>query len=391
MKWNQQLVKVNNKQLILETIKECAPISRADISQQLGLTKGTVSSLVNELLEAKICYEVGPGESSGGRRPVMLLFNERAGYSIGIDLGVNYILAVLTDLNGVIVQEMIKAIRKTNFAEIMIILKEMIHNLIHSSPKSHYGVIGIGIGVPGIVNNNGEILLAPNLGWKNIKLKQEIENEFNLPVIIENEANAGAFGEKNLGAGKNYENLIYISAGIGIGVGLILNSELYRGSEGFSGEMGHMIIKVDGHKCRCGSIGCWELYASENALINQAAAYLTNTEETTLEQLIDIAREKEDINNLFIEIGKYLGIGINNIANTFNPQQIIIGNRLAMAKDLLIDPIIETVNNFTLKHNQKNLKISFSDLSIYSSALGVSVYSIENFLKADLHDTNTSV
>jgi hypothetical protein len=104
MSWNQQLVKLSNKARILQTIKGQAPISRADLSIQLGLAKGTVSSLVNELIDEKMCYELGPGKSSGGRRPVMLLFNERAGYSIGIDLGVNYILGVLCDLSGNIVR-----------------------------------------------------------------------------------------------------------------------------------------------------------------------------------------------------------------------------------------------------------------------------------------------
>src|SRR5690606_14554048 len=131
------------------------------------------------------------------------------------------------------------------------------------------------------------ILLAPNLGWTDINLKAEIESEFRLPVIIDNEANAGAYGEKRFGAGKNYENLIYVSAGIGIGVGFILQNSLYRGAEGFSGEMGDMVIDIDGKECSCGSKGCWELYASEQALLNQAKNF--NQEDLNLESLVDMA------------------------------------------------------------------------------------------------------
>ncbi|MCT8137096.1 ROK family transcriptional regulator [Anaerobacillus sp. CMMVII] len=385
MSWNQQLVKLNNKSLVLQSIKDHGPLSRADISQRLGLTKGTVSSLVTELLNEQLCYETGPGESSGGRRPVMLVFNQTSGYAIGIDLGVNYILGVLTDLNGNITNEQTIYLNKTNYDDTLIAIKKIIRNLISRAPDSVYGVVGIGIGVPGIVNKLGEILLAPNLGWKNTKLQEQIEQEFQLPVIIDNEANAGAYGEKCFGAGRDFEDIIYISAGIGIGVGFILNNELYKGKNGFSGELGHMIIQVNGRECSCGSKGCWELYASEKALLLEARQVDSSmSEELSLEHLIDLAPTNHEVQELFQHVGHYLGIGINNIINTFNPEQIIIGNRLAMAKEWLDSPLKQVVESYTLKQHQANLEITFAELSIYSSALGVSAYAAENFLRSDL-------
>lgn len=387
MSWNQQLVKVNNKSLVLQTIKDHGPLSRADISQRLGLTKGTISSLVNELLNAYLCYETGPGESSGGRRPVMLLFNQSSGYSIGIDLGVNYILGILTDLSGNIVHEDKYHFHTTSYENIVVEIKKLIQYLITNCPVSNYGVVGIGIGVPGIVDKQGVILLAPNLKWKNNDLQKDIKKEFKLPVIIDNEANAGAYGEKFFGAGRNFEDVIYISAGIGVGVGFILKNELYRGMNGFSGEMGHMIIQTDGKECSCGSRGCWELYASEKALLHEAKLILDSQlkqEELTLENLIELAKTNNKIKDLFTHVGNYLGIGINNIINTFNPEQIIIGNRLAMAKPLLEKPLKQIIKSFTLKQHQVNLEITFAELSIYSSALGVSAYATEHFLKSDL-------
>ena len=385
MTWNQQLVKMKNKSRVLQTIIEQSPLSRADISQHLGLTKGTVSSLVNELIDEKICSETGPGKSSGGRRPVMLLFNEKAGYAIGIDLGVNYILGVITDLSGNIVNENLKHMNSMRYEETILVIKEVIQSLVDSAPDSPYGVVGIGIGVPGIVNKEGSnILLAPNLGWTDINLKAEIESEFHLPVIIDNEANAGAYGEKRFGAGKNYENLIYVSAGIGIGVGFILQNSLYRGAEGFSGEMGHMVIDIDGKECSCGSKGCWELYASEQALLNQAKN--SKQEDLNLESLIDMAEVDEEVKDVFRHIGRGLGIGINNIINTFNPEQIIIGNRLAIARELLSESIMEVVRNRSLRFNQENVNITFAELTIYSAALGASAYATESFLNSDLEE-----
>ncbi|PGT81459.1 ROK family protein [Bacillus sp. AFS040349] len=374
--WNQHLVKKNNKALVLQLIMHREPISRADIAQISGLHKATVSSLVNELLEEELIYESGPGESSGGRRPVILHFNKVAGYSIGIDIGANYVLSVLTDLKGNIVLENNHTVTQTPYPTIMNLVKSMIHSLMTNLPQSRYGVVGIGVGVPGIVNKEGTVLLAPNLGWKNSDLKQDLEELFEVPVIVENEANAGAFCEQKFGAGKDYENMVYISAGIGIGVGIFLNRELYQGKNGFSGEMGHMIIDMNGKPCNCGSKGCWEAYASEHALLEQAGS--------SIETVLELAKNHDQTaQGLFKEVGKYLGIGINNIINTFNPDQVIIGNRLALAREWIEEPIKTTIENHTLTHHQNELQLDFSKLEQYSTVLGVSAFAVENFIKED--------
>ncbi|MDG5471856.1 ROK family protein [Jeotgalibacillus sp. ET6] len=381
--WNQHVVKKGNKSLVLQYIKKNTPISRADIAKATGLNKSTVSSLVSELLEENLIYESGPGESSGGRRPVMLYFNGQAGFSIGVDLGVNYLLGILTDLNGKIIYEEKSYFSQLTFKEIENKLFELINSLLQSTPSCTYGVIGIGIGVPGAVNKDGEILHAPNLKWENIKLKEIVENQFSLPVTIENEANAGAYGEKRFGSGKEAENLVYVSAGTGIGVGLILNGSLYQGNNGFSGEMGHMTIDINGPDCTCGNHGCWELYASEKALLAKAGN-LENGRELDLEGLITLAGRHAEAADLFKEIGMYLGVGINSIIHTFNPDHVIIGNRLGSAKAFLEAPILEYIKDHSHWFHQKDLQISFSKNSTYAAALGVTAFAVENFLQIDL-------
>ncbi|MEW9052868.1 MAG: ROK family protein [Neobacillus sp.] len=372
--WNQQVVKKNNKALVMQLIMEKSPISRADISQISGLHKTTVSSLVNELIEEELIFESGPGESSGGRRPVILHFNKDAGYTIGIDIGVNYVLCLLTDLNGRILFEKMEFVNRTPYPTILSKVQNTVTAMLEELPKSRYGIIGIGVGVPGIVNKQGSILLAPNLGWSNIDLKKDLEDLFQVPVSIENEANAGAFGEQQFGAGQESENIIYISAGIGIGVGIIVNKELYQGKNGYSGEIGHMIINFNGKPCSCGSRGCWETYASENALLELA-------ETESLESLIKSAENNnETAHKLFMEIGTYLGFGINNIINTFNPEQVIIGNRLALARHWIELPIRKTIESHTLTHHQKEMHLDFSQLGKYSTALGVSAFVVERFI-----------
>ena len=382
--WNQHVVKKKNKEMVLQTIIALAPLSRADIAQRSGLNKATVSSLVGELIQEELIYESGTGESSGGRRPVMLLFNERAGYSIGIDIGVNYIFGIVTDLMGNVIHEKNHTIHKPlSFDQQIQLVIETIDTLIAQTPDSKYGVIGIGIGVPGIVDNHGKVLLAPNLKWKDINLVNMLKREFDYPILVENEANAGAYGEKRFGAGQESNHILYVSAGIGIGVGFILNGELFRGNNGYAGESGHMTIVKNGQKCECGNAGCWEAYASEHSLLKQAKEY-THLADATLEEMIRFAGKKdEDTIQLFQGIGSYMGTGITNLIKTFNPELVIIGNRLAKAQDWIEKPILESVQDELLPFHQTDMKIKFSKLSTYSTALGVAAFTIEEFLKVD--------
>src|SRR5690606_7661985 len=156
------------------------------------------------------------------------------------------------------------------------------------------GIVGIGIGVPGLIDKDSSVLLAPNLGWKNSSIRKEIEATFRIPVIVENEANAGAYGEKVFGLGKDVDNLVYISAGIGIGTGIIIGGELYRGYNGFSGEFGHMTIQINGDECRCGNQGCWELYASEQFLQEKYSDQVNN-HEYLFENLLEDAEKNNSL------------------------------------------------------------------------------------------------
>lgn len=305
------LMKKLNKSIVLETIIADAPVSRAAISEITGLNKATVSNLVHELIDSQLVCETGPGESSGGRKPVMLLFNNEAGHAVGIDLGVNYILTVLTDLQGAIKKERRVPLERMDFEYVWQELTDSIRWAIDGAPPSPYGIVGIGIGVPGLINDEGEVLSAPNLKWRKIDLKGRLEQAFQLPIVIENEANAGAIGERSFGDTRHAKNMIYVSAGIGIGVGIIVNNAIYRGFSGFSGEMGHMTIHMEGVPCTCGNRGCWELYASENALLNEAMRRLGDEiehygGEPTLDMLITRA-EKGDtrVIELFEQVGNY--------------------------------------------------------------------------------------
>ena len=214
--------------------------------------------------------------------------------------------------------------------------------------------------------------------WREVPLKAILEEKFNLPTVIDNEANVGAQGEQKYGVGKGIKNQLYLSVGYGIGSGLILNKELYKGAFGFSGEVGHLSIEHDGKQCTCGNLGCWELYASEKALLEEA-------KELGLLQIDDIIVEAEKGNEaviaLLTKMGYYLGVGIANLTNTFNPESIVLGNQFSKLEKWLLPEIKKTVNQRSLNFHREELNILSSKLKEKSAVLGAAYYAIERFFE----------
>ncbi|MCC2685237.1 MAG: hypothetical protein K0R75_2136 [Paenibacillaceae bacterium] len=396
---DQYLMKKINKTIVLETIMRCSPISRAQISDMSGLNKSTVSSLVNELIEERLVEDTGPGASSGGRKPFMLEFHQKAGFAVGIDLGVNYIMAVLADLRGTVIQECYRPLSNREPESAVLQLRSAIEDMMAVAPASHYGIVGVTIGVPGIVDDDGTgrgtVLFAPNLAWENIDLVSMLQplRGFTGPIAICNEANAGAVGELHFGAARDVRDMIYISVGMGIGAGVILGRELYLGSSGFSGEAGHVSIRQDGAPCTCGNMGCWELYASEKALLEQAAklpgiplsdlAGGAGGGGLELSTLVHLAEGGNvEVIRLFEEIGEALAVGVVNMMNLFNPQLIVIGNRFAALERWLGEPLRRAIERRSPPYLRRTLTVAFSHLGTRSAALGAAHLAIAQFFAA---------
>ncbi|MEH7081725.1 ROK family transcriptional regulator [Neobacillus drentensis] len=377
---DQILVKKMNQKVLLNEIVSNSPISRARLSEITGLNKSTVSSQVNTLIEKKLIFEIGQGQSSGGRKPVMLVFNKNAGYSIGIDIGVDSMNGILTDLKGNIVVDQYHQLEKPSFDRNKDVLFSMIKELSNQIPESPYGLIGIGICVPGLVSTEQKVIFTPNVDWNyQLDLKADIEKEFQVPVFIENEANAGAYGEKVFGAAKNYENLIYVSVGTGIGIGIVINHDIYRGVNGIAGEMGHLTIDYNGLKCSCGNKGCWELYASEKALLH---TFQQTNRFNSSQELIHLANQNDpDILMALQNFGFYLGIGLTSILNTFNPQAVIIRNDIVEALPMVMNSIRNSISSRSNDQFSNSQELFLSSLGKNAPALGTSSIVIEHFLE----------
>ncbi|WP_223588135.1 ROK family protein [Neobacillus bataviensis] len=377
---DQNDIKLHSQKIILSTIIKNYPISRAKLSEITNLNKATVSLQAHSLIKKHLISEIGMGVSSGGRKPILLVFNKNAGYAIGVELAANYILSILIDLEGNKVFSDYFEFVNESMETLNSILIERIRMVVNHAPESPYGIIGIGVGVHGFVNENQTVVFTPHSNWDKVDIKDLLEEQFTFPVFIDNEANAGAFGEKLYGEIKNSDNSIYVSVGTGIGLGIIVNNKLYRGSDGVSGEMGHMSIEFNGKKCGCGNQGCWELYASESAFFKNLSKIKNGVEMTHEKANKMILENDRDILMEIEKFGHFLGIGLTNMINTFNPDAIILRSNLIEANPIILKSIKKAVSKRVSRYIPLKNEIFISQLNRNAAALGAASFMIKKFL-----------
>jgi len=364
-----------NLALILKTLYSAAPLSRAALAAQTGLNKATVSSLVKDLLDLGYALEAGVDASSSdvGRPAINLEPNPDAGYTIGMEIGVDFISVIVVDFVTDIVTRRYESTHKLYNQQAILdralmLLKESYEFV----QKRERPLFGIGIGVPGLVDvADGRLLFAPNLGWRDISLKEMIEAQFPVPVFVANEANLAALGESTFGAGIDSNFMVYISSGVGLGGGIVLNGNLLQGATGFAGEIGHMTVERNGRQCNCGNKGCWETVASLQALFRRIEEAIQNGQSSPIADMIDhdfsrlsiqliveAARQDDPVVLAALrETGEWLGIGIANLLNIINPQQVILGGPLSAAASFLLPVIREIINQRAWPWVQENVEI----------------------------------
>lgn len=380
-----QLMKSLNRSLVLTTIRNEGPISRADIAKRIALTPPTVTNIVNELLEEKFIVESEVGASSGGRKPILLKLNSQSFSIIGIDVGGNTIKSLLTDLDANMIRENRRSMPPRPDAETFLAeLHQSVSDLIGSA-GSERPVIGIGIGMHGLVNPvEGVSVFAPNLHLRNVHIRDALEGAFGLPVYVENDVVAMALGEQWFGGGQETDHFICVNIGVGVGAGIILNRQIFRGSSYSAGEIGHTTVDLNGPRCNCGNYGCLQTLVSGPAIAesvqNEIAlgrrSKLQPSASGSLQSITGelVCRAAEEGDELAIEAfrkaGRLLGISLTNMIHTLNPQKIILGGGVAQAGPLLTGPLAETVKERALESSVRHLKIEASRLGNRATAIG---------------------
>lgn len=394
---DQESIRRVNTALVLNALRLHAPISRAELAKLTNLNRSTISNIINALMDDGLVDELELMESKIGRPGIALTLRPDGGAVIGVEIGVGFVSVILTDfVANILWRELTECSPSKPQLEIIAKAEKSIDQAISFAEKKHLRILGIGLGVPGLVNEQkGELLFAPNLGWRDVPLRLMWNQRFHLPLYVENEANLGALGEYYYGVGQNVDKFVYLSSGVGLGGGIIIDGKLFKGGRGFAGEIGHIQRDPQGELCGCGRIGCWETQVGPRAVLNRVRRSLEsnhdgslskytdgNIENLTFKQVVDCALKGDKICfNALEEVGRNLGAGIADLANIFNPQMIVIGGAFSSGREILLPILEETISHETLDAVKEDLKIVFSEHGADACVLGAIAIVLDDILR----------
>lgn len=379
---NAVYMKQDNRKNILKIIHG-KQTSRADLARKTGLTRASISGIVDDLINQGLVIETGVKESASGRKPVELGLNVDYLYFLGVSIRYDYCLIGLSNVNGLVIEEDRHDFSELSSAEeglriIIDSLKKIIANNV-----SDQELLGIGVSSPGPVDiHRGVILNPPTLElWQGFSIVEKLEHEFNLPVFLDRDAVASALMEKNYGKGRKYKSYIQIDiTNNGIGCGIVIDNKIYRGVDGLGGEFGHMSIDYEGRPCRCGSVGCLEAYASIEAVLDEL-------DDSDVESWKDIVVRSKD-NEAFVQIirneAHLLGIGIVNVMNLFELEAVILSGEVVFEPYLLITELRQFINKRSITRTMKSIDVLVSEQDYNLHAVSSAAVVLEKLFSGEL-------
>lgn len=336
---NRQLIRDINRNLILNLIKSRGPISRSELAQVSGLSPAAITGITGDFVASGLVEESGEGESRGGRRPVLLRLNHRAGFVVGLKLMEEAVTCAVTDLDAQVLHHQVTPLpgeEEHSLESILPLLIQAIEDTLAASGVDVERVLGIGIGMAGVVDGNtGTCRYSPFFGWRDVQIAEPIATHFDLPVYLENDVNTLTIAEQWFGYGHDVDHFAVVTVGRGVGAGLVVNGQIVRGAFGGAGEFGHIPLTADGPLCDCGKHGCLEALASDPAVLRRAAAGLAGGVESqlagrgralTMEEIAAAAAAGDAFaQELLRDAGHWLGVGVATLINLLNPQLVIVG------------------------------------------------------------------
>jgi glucokinase-like ROK family protein len=381
-----------NYQMALRTIYLNGPMSRLDLSELSELSPSTVTNLTSEMFDDGVLIEMGTEESLGGRPRTIIDINPGYGYLVGVDLGETLVQLELFDLKRrklATARQPVSAADNSPEAYTRII-SQNIQKLISDSGTRREEILGVGVGVPGVTEHNGQVnVAAPMWNWQAIPLQEMLETELELPVYIDNGAKAMALAESWFGAERGIKDMVVILLGNGIGAGVITKGHLYRGSTNSAGEWGHTKIVLDGRACRCGSEGCLEAYVGAPGILEtygdlsrMSPGLNVQDPLVNLSEIVRAYRLNDPLACQTLEkTAQMLGAGIANLVNLFNPEKIVIGGWAGlMIGEVVLDEIKGYVKKYSLPLSASKLQIGLCQFGEDAICIGAACLVLEEFL-----------
>ncbi len=367
--------------------------SRQDLSVATGLSAGTVTNVIRELLDEGIVIETGLAESGGGRPRAMLGMNPGYGYVIGVDVGETRTRVELFDLT-------MTERAKTEYPldpyrhDVDVVVAQILSGLdavLADSGADPGQVLGVGIGVPGIIEQGPEVLVhGQTYNWDAVPLEQLLRAgplpAPGWPLFFDNGAKTMGQAELWFGAGRGARNAVVILVGSGVGASLISGGTTYRGATSSAAEFGHIMVVANGRQCRCGSTGCLEAYAGAEAILERYGRPMAGgDQEAALAELIAAADTSVLAAAILEETSQYLGAGIGSLINLLNPERVIIGGWAGLQlSGTLLPAIRESTKAHSLRHPFAATSIGLGQLGPWAVALGAATLPMESFLNGSL-------
>ncbi|HNW39021.1 MAG TPA: ROK family protein [Candidatus Omnitrophota bacterium] len=384
---------------ILGLLRRRGPISRSDISQEMGINVVSISNYIDDFIKYNLVYEKELDVSEGGRRPVLLDLNPRAGYAIGVGLNLMNMVGLLVDLKGNIITKTRIARPQASVKEVSECLLEIVREILRRSKGYVENIKGIGVGIAGLINKKDGSIHWPQkmdhyytYASVDLPLKGLMEREFDLPTLIENDATSACFGEHWFDLNENYKNVLYMFSGVGCG--MIINGELYRGAQGYAGEVSVYNYKdQDLFNCDNGKPCFVKRWDIDLGIIQDVKKILRADKQKADEffDLISGNMESLDLKNIFLaarsknivasaaldRAAKRLGIKIAYLVNLLNPQVVVIGGGFEESGEDFLNMVRSTVGDWAFREATGNLKIVYSQLRENAVAMGAASLVLE--------------
>jgi len=339
---SRRLIREINQSLVLGIVRDQGPISRTEIAQIAGLSPATITDISGVLIEQGLIYEHEAGVSTGGRRPILLALNRQAGLVLGAKLTDREIVSALIDLDAEIVDRQTATLGGDGSLEhVVAVLAGLVAELRSRHPGRR--TFGLGLGLAGVVDRrSGVCRFSPYFRWHDVPLGRLLEERLGLPVVLDNDVNTLTLAEQWFGAGAGVADFLVVTLGRGVGMGMVLDGSLYRGGNGGAGEFGHATMQADGPLCDCGKRGCLEALVSSPALLRRLHTDLGRR--LSFEEAVALARTGDPVAaGTFAEVGRTLGLALSHLINIFNPPLLIVGGEGAVAADLFLERLRETL------------------------------------------------
>lgn len=349
LRGNRDLIKDMNRSLLLNIIRREGQVSRKQLIEASKLSMGSVSGIVAELLKNHWILEVGEGDYTGGRRQTLLKLNPKVGYAIGLKLMERRVVVAITNFESEIINYKEETYPFNPEPQTLIhTLSTIIRSVVKQSQIESSKLFGVGIGLAGVVYpNTGIVHHSPYFGWKDIPLATLLEQVIDYPVYIENDVNTLTLTEQLFGAGRHFNNFVVATIGRGIGMGLVINNQLYRGVRGGAGEFGHTVLIQEMNDQSSLEFKTLEDSASDPALMTYMQQD-SATQSYDLDDVINLANAGDLLAQQALHrSGQLIGVGLANIINVLNPEMVIISGEGIVAGDYRIQPMLDAMKRHT--------------------------------------------